>query len=57
MKRILALCLMLLLAACAAGLPFDLIHAASTAFFLWILAAPIIQKLERVKVKYGLMGG
>ena len=47
----------MLLAACAAGLPFDLIHAASTAFFLWILAAPIIQKLERVKVKYGLMEG
>lgn len=37
------------------GLPFDLIHAASTIFFLWFLAEPITEKLERVKVKYGLI--
>lgn len=47
----------MLMAACAAGLPFDLIHAASTAFFLWLLATPMTEKIERVKVKYGLMGG
>lgn len=37
------------------GLPFDLIHAASTVFFLWFLSAPMIEKLDRIKVKYGLM--
>ena len=36
------------------GLPFDLIHAASTVFFLWFAAEPMTDKLERVKVKYGL---
>lgn len=38
-----------------AGLPLDLIHALSTAFFLWILAEPMIEKLERIKTKYGLI--
>ena len=37
-----------------AGLPFDLIHAAATAFFLWFLSRPLLEKLGRVKVKYGL---
>lgn len=36
------------------GLPMDCIHAAATAVFLWFLAEPIFQKLERVKEKYGL---
>ena len=43
------------LSASAMGLPFDLIHAASTAFFLWCIAEPMIEKLERIKVKYGLV--
>lgn len=42
-------------AAYLTGLPFDLVHAASTAFFLWFLSEPMIDKLERIKVKYGLM--
>jgi len=37
------------------GLPFDLIHSAGTAFFLWIAALPLLEKLERVKSKYGLL--
>jgi len=37
------------------GLPFDLIHAASTFLFLWFLAEPMIEKLERIKLKYGLI--
>lgn len=36
------------------GLPFDLIHAGSTVFFLWLLAQPLLEKLERLKTKYGL---
>ncbi len=38
----------------AAGITFDLIHSISTVFFLLILSETIIEKLERVKVKYGL---
>lgn len=37
------------------GLPFDAIHAASTAVFLWFLSDPVLEKLERVKIKYGLL--
>ncbi|MEG0377569.1 MAG: ECF transporter S component [Eubacterium sp.] len=37
------------------GAPMDLIHAASTAFFLFIIAKPMIEKLERIKKKYGLI--
>ena len=37
------------------GFPFDLIHALSTVFFLWIAAEPMCEKLERVKIKYGLI--
>lgn len=34
------------------GLPFDLIHAESTVFFLWMIAEPILSSIERVKKKY-----
>ena len=37
------------------GIPFDSIHALSTAFFLWFISEPMIEKLERIKVKYGLV--
>ena len=37
------------------GAPFDLIHALGTAFFLWLISEPMIDKLERIKVKYGLV--
>ena len=36
------------------GFPFDLVHAAATALFLWFGAEPMLAKLERVKRKYGL---
>ena len=39
----------------AMGAPYDLIHAASTAFFLWFVSEPMIKKLERIKTKYGLI--
>ncbi|MGN0178023.1 MAG: energy-coupling factor transporter ATPase [Monoglobaceae bacterium] len=47
----------MIVSAYAMGLPFDLIHAASTAFFLWFISEPMIEKLERVKLKYGLLDG
>lgn len=45
----------MIMSAYVMGLPFDLIHAASTAFFLWFISEPMIEKLERVKLKYGLL--
>ena len=45
----------MLLSACIVGLPFDLVHGISTAFFLWFIAEAMIDKLERIKVKYGLI--
>ena len=44
----------MILSAYLAGVSFDIVHALSTAFFLWILSAPMLEKLERVRVKYGL---
>lgn len=43
-----------LLATYLSGVPFNLVHAVSTVIFLAILARPMIEKLERVKKKYGL---
>lgn len=37
------------------GFPMDCIHAAATALFLWFIAEPMLEKLDRVKVKYGLV--
>ncbi|MGI6751132.1 MAG: ECF transporter S component [Anaerovoracaceae bacterium] len=36
------------------GIPFDLIHAISTAIILYFIADPMLEKLNRIKVKYGL---
>ena len=45
----------MLLAKLISGLPFNLIHGASTVFFLWLLAAPMEKKLNRIKKKYGIL--
>ncbi len=37
------------------GIPFDVIHGAATAFFLWFLAEPMLEKLDRIKTKYGIL--
>ena len=37
------------------GLPVDTVHAVSSAFFLWFLSEPMLEKLDRLKVKYGLI--
>jgi len=37
------------------GIPMDLIHAAATVIFLIIAAEPMLEKLDRIKVKYGLV--
>ncbi|MEG1823006.1 MAG: ECF transporter S component [Clostridiales bacterium] len=37
------------------GLPFNFILGVATSFFLFILANPMIEKIERIKIKYGLI--
>lgn len=37
------------------GIPFDLIHAFGTVFFMMVMAEPMLEKLDRIKVKYGLI--
>ncbi len=36
------------------ALPFNLVHTAASVIFLLILTKPMIEKLERVKIKYGM---
>jgi len=42
------------LAYCLQGLPLDLVHALATVVFLAVMAQPMLEKLDRIKVKYGL---
>ena len=44
-----------ILAMYISGFPVDLVHATSTVIFLWVGARPMIEKLERIKKKYGLL--
>ena len=37
------------------GLPMDLVHAAATVTYILIIARPMLEKLDRIKVKYGLV--
>ena len=37
------------------GIPFNLIHALATVIFLAVAARPMLEKLDRIKVKYGLV--
>lgn len=37
------------------GFPFDLVHAFATVIFLWFISQPMLEKLDRIKVKYGLI--
>ncbi|WP_171056448.1 ECF transporter S component [Paenibacillus sinopodophylli] len=44
-----------LLASYVSGFWFDIVHAAATVLFLFILARPMLEKLDRIKTKYGLI--
>lgn len=44
-----------LLAIYMSGLPMDLVHAGSTVLFLYFASRPMIEKLERIKIKYGMI--
>ena len=43
-----------LLACYITGLPMDLVHGFGTAIFLMIAAEPMLEKMDRIKVKYGI---
>ncbi len=43
------------LTVCATGAPFDFIHAAATVVFLYFISRPMTEKLNRIKIKYGLL--
>ncbi len=47
----------MLLLSYAVGFPIDLVHAAATAVFMWFISQPLLEKLDRIKVKYGLIDG
>lgn len=38
----------------AAGLPMDIVHGVATMLFLYVGAEPMLEKLERIKLKYGM---
>lgn len=42
------------LSALAAAVPHTVLYAVSNLIFLWFLAKPIGEKLERIKIKYGI---
>ena len=37
------------------GLPVNAIHAAATVIFLLLLSRPMLGKLDRIKLKYGML--
>ncbi|MBR6528458.1 MAG: ECF transporter S component [Firmicutes bacterium] len=36
------------------GLPYDIVHAALAAFCMFVIGNPMIRKIERIKIKYGI---
>ena len=44
-----------LLAIYISGLPVDMVHGAATVIFLLLASKPMIEKLEIIKIKYGLI--
>ena len=45
----------MLLAYYLRGVPVDLVHACATVLFLWFFSEPMLEKLDRIKTKYGLL--
>ena len=44
----------LILAYYISGFPMDLIHACATVITILLIAEPMLEKLDRIKVKYGI---
>ena len=47
--------LKMLMAYYISGLPMDLVHGFGTALFIMLAAEPMLEKMDRIKVKYGLV--
>jgi len=47
--------LKMFLASYISGIPYDLVHSISTVFFLYFLSKPMIEKLDRIRIKYGML--
>lgn len=37
------------------GIPYDTVNASSTVFFMYFLSTPMIEKLDRIRLKYGMI--
>ena len=44
-----------IMATFVSGFPLNVVHAAATVIFMSFLGIPMIKKLERIKIKFGLM--
>ena len=44
-----------ILAIYASGFPVNCVHASATFIFLYLISKPMIEKLDRVRIKYGIM--
>ncbi|MHB8061906.1 MAG: ECF transporter S component [Ruminiclostridium sp.] len=44
-----------LIATYISGFWFDMVHASATVIFLYFLSQPMIEKLDRIQIKYGLI--
>lgn len=47
--------LQMILAAYVTGFPFDVVQGFATVLFLWLMARPFLEKLDRIKIKYGVL--
>lgn len=45
----------MLMAHYLSGFPMDCVHAAATFIFLWVISEPMLEKIDRIKQKYGLI--
>lgn len=43
-----------IVACCVSGFPMDLMLSAATVAFLWLFAAPLLEKMDRIRGKYGI---
>ena len=45
----------MIMASYVTGFPFDLAQATSTVIALWLVARPFLEKLDRVRIKFGVL--
>lgn len=47
--------LSMIIASYVTGFPFDVVQATATFIFLWLASKPMLEKLDRIKIKWGMM--